>query len=312
MPGGMAFELRPDKSTRRALARIAGRQLGAAGDRLGARANPSEDAIHEARRRVKKARAVLALIEADRGRGVAKSDKGLRAVNRRLSPVRDASAMIETLRKLHAQHPELFSEHVYARLRRRMSARMQDVMREAGRSGGWKQAGRTLRKLEKAARRWRTAHKGFAALAPGIRKTHRRARKALARARDTNAAADFHEWRKAVKALWYEVRLVGGGSPAIARDIRALRSAETWLGDDHNFVVLCGELGADPSVCRTVPDVDRLRSAVDAIQRRLRRQAIARTRSIFAAKPRAYVRRVERAWDARQRDRSRRSRRRAA
>jgi CHAD domain-containing protein len=308
----MAFELQPRKSTRRNLSRLARKQLQASREQLDRRANPAEEAVHDARKRVKKARAILFLVEADRGRGVAKSGKRLRSVNRILSGVRDADAMIETLRALHERHPELLSEHAYVRLRRQLSLRKQAAMRDAARDGSWKQAARALRKLERSARRWRAAHDGFAALAPGIRKTHRRARKALTRATDTSAAADFHEWRKAVKALWYELRLVGAGTAAIARDTRALRSAETWLGEDHNFVVLCAQLAADTTVCRTPADVSRLRCAIDAIQRDLRKKAVARTRALFSTKSRAYVRRVERAWDARRARRRRASRRRAA
>ena len=34
----------------------------------------------------------------------------------------------------------------------------------------------------------------------------------MARARKGQRAADFHEWRKQIKALWYELRLVEGPS----------------------------------------------------------------------------------------------------
>ena len=102
-------------------------------------------------------------------------------------------------------------------------------------------------------------------------------------------------------ALWYELRLVGHGSAAIARDIRALDSAETWLGDDHNLVVLSAQLSKDTSAGRSALDIRRLECAVEASQRRLRRQALARTRLIFAASSPDYLRRVERAWKARRR-----------
>ena len=146
-----------------------------------------------------------------------------------------------------------------------------------------------------------SAHDGFAALAPGIDKSHRRARKALARARETQAAPEFHEWRKAVKSLWYAVRLVGGGSAAITRDVRALDSAERWLGDDHNLFVLCAELSSDALLRASTLDFERLRRVVDGLQRALRRKAIARVRPVFAVKSGAYVRRAKRAWQARRR-----------
>ncbi len=308
----MAFQLRPQKSTAKELRRLARTELASARDALIQGNPPREEAIHSARKRVKKARTILGLIEADDGRGLADSPERLRTVNRTLSCLRDADAIIETFDKLKRDHPELFSEHVYARVRCQLVSRRHSLVRAPSLDVSWKRAARQLRQLTKSAKRWRPAHDGFDALAPGIRKTHRRARKNLARATHQGGAADFHEWRKELKTLWYEVQLVGGGTAAIARDIRALKSAEVWLGDDHNLVVLCAELSKDPSVCRSELDVQRLQCAVDTSQRRLRRKAITRTRLIFSTKPRDYVRRVERAWQARQRAAERPARRRAA
>ncbi len=308
----MAFQLRPQKSTAHELRRLARKALGSARDALVRFDPPREEAIHSARKSVKKVRAILQLIDADDGRGLSDSEERLRTVNRTLSRLRDADAMIETFDKLRRDHPELFSEHVYARVRRQLASRKQAVVRDGVKDGSWKKAARELRSLRKRAKRWRPAHDGFDTLAPGIRQTHRRARKALARATRQNAADNFHELRKELKTLWYEVRLVGAGTAAIGRDIRALHSAEVWLGDDHNLVVLCAELSKDPSVCRSPLDTQRLQCAVNTSQRRLRQRAIARTRLIVSAKPRDYVRRVERAWNARQQAARHPAKRRAA
>src|SRR5262249_51149315 len=132
----------------------------------------------------------------------------------------------------------------------------------------------------------------------GIHSIHRRGRKAMARARKTQSAADFHEWRKQMKALWYELRLVEGSGRAIRRDVEALHRAETWLGDDHNAVILCAELSKHTSVCRGLIDLDRLRLVADRFQCDLRKKAIASTRRIYARKSRDYVRSVKRAWKA--------------
>lgn len=295
----MAFELRPSQSTAKDLRRLARKELGRAGDALAGTGTPGDESIHGARKSVKKVRAILELIETDEGDGLAGSAKRLRAVNRTLSGFRDAEAMIETLEKLRLAHPELFSARVHASVRRQLAARKQAMIRAAARDGAWHDAASELRTLAKRAKHWQSAHHGFAALAPGIDKSHRRARKALARARETQAGPEFHEWRKAVKSLWYAVRLVGGGSAAIVRDIRALDSAERWLGDDHNLVVLSAELSSDTSLRASSLDFERLRRVVDRLQRALRRKAIARVRPVFAVKSGAYVRRVERAWQAR-------------
>jgi hypothetical protein len=134
-----------------------------------------------------------------------------------------------------------------------------------------------------------------------VRDIMKRARKALARARKSNRAADFHEWRKETKALWYALRLVGGGSRPIASATRALHSAEQWLGEDHNLVILCATLTKDCVLRERPGDIERLHDAVGRSQARLRRQAISRTRVVFAVRPRDYAARVARAYRLRDR-----------
>ena len=92
------------------------------------------DAIHEARKRVKKVRAILELIDDDGGSGLAHSEKRLRIVNRTLSTLRDADAMLSILTKLRSRNPRLFSEHTFALVRRRLLAHKRQAMKSAERS----------------------------------------------------------------------------------------------------------------------------------------------------------------------------------
>ena len=81
----------------------------------------------------------------------------------------------------------------------------------------------------------------------------------MARARKSQRAADYHEWRKQIKALWYELRLVEGSGPRIRRDVKALHRAEEWLGNDHNVVVLCDALSKELPQGDSRIDLDRVR-----------------------------------------------------
>src|SRR5262245_42375009 len=114
----MAFELDPSKKSGRELRRLARKELAAAREQLLRARPPDEEAIHSARKSVKKVRAILRLIYAAGGEDLDSAEKRLRKVNRTLSCLRDADAMIESAASLHRHHPELFSEHVYARIRR--------------------------------------------------------------------------------------------------------------------------------------------------------------------------------------------------
>ena len=71
----------------------------------------------------------------------------------------------------------------------------------------------------------------------------------MKRAQQDQRAEYFHEWRKAIKALWYSLRLVGQADARVRRDVRALHLVERWLGDDLNIVVLAETLSRDAYVC---------------------------------------------------------------
>jgi hypothetical protein len=94
---------------------------------------------------------------------------------------------------------------------------------------------------------------------------------------------------------------IAGCTSGIGRDVAALHRAETWLGDDHNVVVLCEELSKDPSICGGPVNLDRLRLVAHQYQCELRRKALAGTRRIYRRKSRQYQRTVKLAWKAFQR-----------
>lgn len=291
----MAFRIRPDESISQGLRRLAAKSLETAREELRRRTPPGDESIHEARKTVKKVRAIVDAIEADDGRRTADGRRRLRRINRVLSPLRDADAMLNMLAALKRRNPQLFTEHTFARVRRELSLRKRQAMTAVGR-GSWGKLDRELRALRASAKRWRLAHRGFRALEPALRATHRRGRRALAQAQKSQRAADFHEWRKLIKALWYELRLLEDGGGIISRHIAVLHRAETWLGDEHNMVVLCAELSKDATVCAEPIDADRLKLAADRYQCELRRKALAKARPIYGRKSRGYVRAIERAW----------------
>jgi len=293
----MAFRLRQQESVADGLRRVAKKELRGARDELRRTSPLRDEAIHEARKSVKKLRAILQLMKAERGRGLGKSQKRLRSVNRTLSPLRDADAMMKMLTQLSSQNPHMLSEHTFARLRRQLLSRRHAAIEAVERDGAWKKTRQTLRQLQRDAKRWRPRHRGFGALAPGIRAAHRRGRRAAARARKDQQAADFHEWRKQIKVLWYELRLIERCGRNVAHDVRALHRAETLLGEEHNLAVLCAELSAEGSVCGPV-ELDRLRAAAARHQCTLRKKAIESAQRIYRRPTVDYVRTVRRAYKA--------------
>ncbi|BCT93915.1 hypothetical protein LYSHEL_29420 [Lysobacter helvus] len=78
-------------------------ELAAAIDHLGRHGSHVHTGIHQARKAIRRTRALLALVAADVGPGAKLIDRELRRANRRLSPLRDAHALVETLDRLRTK-----------------------------------------------------------------------------------------------------------------------------------------------------------------------------------------------------------------
>lgn len=294
----MSFELKPREQVNRGLRRLARKELRASRRVLGEAHPPTPEGIHEARKSLKKVRAIVALIDSDDGHGVGRAKKRLRKVGRTLSRVRDADAMFEIVTKLHRSAPRLLDARSLKALQTWLAGQRSAALTAAGKTNNWKRIDEDLRALRRKAKHWQPSHRAFGALSKGIADSLRRGKKALARASTRRRADDFHRWRKQIKRLWYELRLVERAGPRVARDVRALHRAETELGDDHNVVVLCAALSRDGSGPTPSISPKQLRAAADRYHDQARRRAITSVRHIYTRKSRRYLRDLERAWRA--------------
>jgi CHAD domain-containing protein len=111
----MSFRVRPGESIADGLRRLAKKELSSAREQLTGAKPPGEDAIHEARKSVKKVRAIVHLVKNDNG-GRLSGIKQLRETNRVFSQSRDADAMNEILAKLLDRQPRLLTAHTSVRL----------------------------------------------------------------------------------------------------------------------------------------------------------------------------------------------------
>jgi hypothetical protein len=118
----------------------------------------------------------------------------------------------------------------------------------------------------------------------------------MMRALGSSRADAFHEWRKQIKALWYELRLIQDCSARIRQDVDALNRAETWLGDNHNISVLCAYLSGAQALTYGRGEIERFRRGSDRYQQTLRRQATASAKTIYAIRTRDYLGKVRNAW----------------
>ena len=100
-------------------------------------------------------------------------------------------------------------------------------------------AAAALGKVAGRVKTWPLEDKRICRHRPGIENTYRAGRAALARVRKNPRPENLHELRKRVKDHWYHIRLLESlWTGVMSAYEKSLKDLETWLGNDHNLVVL--------------------------------------------------------------------------
>lgn len=284
-----------DPSLSAGMRRIAAEQL----DRGLAALEGAEDiheSLHDARKRAKKLRGLLRLLRASFP-GYSAENGYLRDAARLVSGLRDRTAMIEALDRLMASPAaaELPGDAVTDLRAQLVEARDAAMALDeaADRLSAFRGA---LEAVRRSVPDWTLEDEGWDAIEPGLVRSLKRARKAMAVAVDGGDDADRHEWRKRVKYHWYHARLLQMAWPAAVkvRADAADRLGE-MLGDRHDLDVL------DPLLVEAEMPEDRLlafREVLDAERARLDAAAGALGARLLAEKPRALAGRWRAWWEA--------------
>ncbi len=244
-----------------------------------------EEALHDFRKSVRRARALVSLLRPALGRTAAAGLSGeLRAAFRATGALRDADILIATLRSVASDDP---SRPIVER------ALAQEQSRDGARAAEALAAGsRVLRPLPDVLRVTLPQAFSMDDLARGLARSSRRVRATLAEAVEAGTSAAFHEWRKRVKELRYQIELLASsGSAALKRREKALASLAEELGKVTDLIVLQTALVERQST-GAVPQApalaEAIRATIDARARELTERGVA----FFTETPPDFARQV--------------------
>ncbi len=238
-------------------------------------------AIHDARRTLKRARALLRLArpftEADSARELADA---LREAGGMLAPARDRRARLEALDRLTSADPRLGSEDL-ARLRRRWSAAADaaapppELLRTVARH---------LRQVEVALEGLPMRKHGSPRRA--LKQIHRRGRRALCAVLEgPHDPARYHQLRKRGKELRHVLEFVEPAWPPVLG---------AWATEAHELTDLLGEANDVGLVLEGLDDdpSDAVYRLLLAERDRRWRAALPLARRLWADRPGAFARRI--------------------
>lgn len=285
----MAIRLKRGRPAARALARVVAKQLEKAIEDLGHRQDVGRaEAVHEARQSVKKARAVLHLLKQNLGRDYRVLDGRLRSLAHRLSSLRDADASPEIMNALRDHYPGIVTRSMSRAVQRGLLARTRGTVARVDPDRLLPLVAGELERLRTRVQRRIRRVTQAGAMRSGLKRGYRRARKAMACVRTHHEDAQFHAWRRRIKDHWYQMRLLGCLNTHAQARIRRLKQLATWLGDDHNLVVLRATILEAPARFGDERMTAIVLGCVAKYQTTLRRRALRYGRQLFAGTPSAF------------------------
>lgn len=286
---GYRLSLADDVAT--AVRAVARTQLAGAADAVERAARDGPDraaAVHEARRRLKKARALLRLVRGPLGDAYAREDGALRAVAAALADARDADAQRAAVAGLAARYAGRLPTADFA-----AAATAVGADRPAAALDG---AALTAALRDAAGRvdRWPLEGAAWADVRAGAARAYARGRRALDAVRaDPDDVAAWHAWRKRVKDLWYHHRLLRDALPPVmAGYAAALHELSELLGDDHDLALLRARLTRGSAPPAGAGDDAALLALVDARRAGLRGAALRLGGRLYGERPKAFRRRI--------------------
>jgi len=289
----MDYSFRRDESGSAAARRIAREQLERAIAELGSE-DDADRAVHSVRKRLKKLRGLLRLLEGELGRGAfGVENRTYRDAGRLLEGPRRAAAVLAAYDGLLERFPGAVPDAARDALRERLSRERE---RRVDAMHGESHAREVSASLQASIARlesWPLAREGWKLCERGFRRSYARGRRAFRSALAEPTTERFHEWRKQAKHHWYHVRLLERVWPDALRAVGAMLEALTEeLGAEHDLDDLRQALLERAPAPELAGATARLLELIAARREELRSSAIARGEHVWAERPRAVAARV--------------------
>jgi CHAD domain-containing protein len=228
----MPYKLQKDEPLDAGLKRVAEEQLTNAINELQAQ-QELQVGIYQARKSLKKVRAILRLVALPLGPVYVEENRRLRDVARKFGTLRDSQVSLELLDEFSGRYKRKSTLNPQKKaIAEKQQAMEQQTDWHAVMAESVKELIATRRRVED----WPLAHLTAGQLHAEIAKTHKQSKHALEKARKTGHAEDFHEFRKSVKRELNQAQLFE------STNVASLKQLAKLLGDHHNLAVLLGNL----------------------------------------------------------------------
>jgi CHAD domain-containing protein len=292
----MAYRLKLQEPLAQGVRRIALEQIDMAEEKLAGNGD-APAAIHDARRCLKRLRALIRLVRPALGNATYRREsERVAATGRLLSDARDVHVMRQTVAKLESRFGPM-PDGAGKRLQTALVASVASATAENGEQAK-RQALRRLKQVRKFFTGPALDDIAFASLAEGLERSYSKGRKAFRAAYRKPSDEAFHTWRKSVQQHWRQMQLVSRAWPeALSARTGEAKELSRLLGDDHDFALLLGHL-SQPAAAPTLrnDDLTALAALCQSCQVEIRAQAEPHGARLFAEPAEDLKDRIEAYW----------------
>src|SRR5881628_343411 len=230
--------------------------------------------VHEVRKHLKKLRAAMRISVAEVGKNQhVREDRCVREIGRLVSDLRDAQVRLQTLIQLRDEMAKGAGENHFPRIEELLSLERESF--SAAFAGWQKQAIPKLERVEKRLSKWPLAGINWKQICGAVGKTYKRGQRGLAKTIKKPVPENFHAWRKRVKDIWYQLRILqplnGVVLEKIAADAEVLGEL---LGREHDFDFLLARLEKESGDDALHGELMQLHKVIRKRGKRLRRNAL--------------------------------------
>ena len=248
--------------------------------------------VHEVRKHLKKLRAAmrLAIPEVGKNRHT-REDRCVRRIGRLVSDLRDAQVRLQTLIQLRDEMAKGPEDSPFPRVEELLSLERESF--SAAFAGWQKQAIPQLERVEARLLKWPLQCLTWKQICGAVEKIYKRGQRGLAKTIKDLDPENFHAWRKWVKDLWYQLRILQPLNRMVltemAHDAEVLGEL---LGRERDLAFLWARLEKESSDEALRDELAQLEKLIRKRGKRLRTNALELGRRFYAESAKAFAKRI--------------------
>jgi len=248
--------------------------------------------VHEVRKHLKKLRAAMRLAIPEVGKNRhAREDCCVRRIGRLVSDLRDAQVRLQTLIQLRDETAKKPENSPFPRIEELLSLERESF--SAAFAGWQKQAIPQLERVETRLLKWPLEDLTWQQVCGVVAKIYKRGQRGLAKTIDDPEPENFHAWRKRVKDLWYQLRILQPVNRVVltemAHDAEVLGEL---LGREHDLNFLWARLEKESSDEALRDELAQVEKLIRKRGKRLRTNALELGRRFYAEPAKAFAKRI--------------------